>query len=718
MNPASRVLHCTAKPIAVDEFVNALRATCPPRFPGIAAELGRSRPVGLAISGGSDSMALAYLCWAARRQYSELRIADNPVSAFHCITVDHRLRQSSNQEALKVGQVVRERFGLQAQQLSIEWNDTLEAAGVAHPKYLTNFETLARRLRYRTIASHCARARITSLLLAHHQDDQYETLLMRLLSGHRSQGLQGMRAVTDIPESQDIHGAYQSGFVDDHAFVHSPNATGCSAADLTTFHLQATTVAGSTGHFDMSAERVRAAIKDNTPSKAHSDSQNPSQKRSFHVDPLEIEDGGIMLYRPLLNFGKDRLVATCEANNIPWFEDATNHDRTLTMRNAVRHLYINHTLPVVLQKPAMLAMANRLSKQAAHAECEVDRLLKRTLVKFDSTAGTLVVQLPSFQLSRFRTGQKFQARWQKRREHYRHIAVLLVKRLISMVTPEPLGAFSSSLPSSVGRLFPQLGDMQSKTQLGPKAFNLCGVHFSPATAVLQPNRPVQWHLSRQPYVTGQSLPECKFGCSRRNPSHDRRRPVLRKVWKLWDGRFWVALINRSSVHAIVAPFDHKHAQVFRASLPDQRSRDELMYLLRKHAPGKVRSTLPAVYTVGDLTEASVRRLQRSFGKRQLSRTCSITTKKPQARIGGFDGQTGNSRRVLVALPSLGIAQPGLEKWIDFGIRYKRIERRMLDGTPQRELQLLAARRAQMKARVNGASRWMERCALRRRLSKP
>lgn len=45
MNPLPRVLQRTAKPIAVDEFVDALRATCPPRFPGVA-DSSRSRPVG------------------------------------------------------------------------------------------------------------------------------------------------------------------------------------------------------------------------------------------------------------------------------------------------------------------------------------------------------------------------------------------------------------------------------------------------------------------------------------------------------------------------------------------------------------------------------------------------------------------------------------------------------------------------------------------------
>lgn len=633
-------------------------------------------------------MALAYLCWAARRQYSHLQIADNPVSAYHCITVDHSLRQGSDQEARAVGSALQERFGLHAQQLRIEWHDALEAAGVAHPKDLTNFETLARRLRYRNIALYCAQSRMTSLFLAHHQDDQYETLLMRLLSGHGSQGLLGMRVATDIPESQDIHGAYQSGFFDDRA-TDSPLLGFRSAElDMPLFDLQSRPNVGPTSMDEFGGEEPQASFEE--------DGRPPWKRYRVFAPPLEIEDGGIMLYRPLLNFSKDRLVATCEANGIPWFEDATNHDRTLTMRNAVRHLYVNHPLPVALQKPAILAMTNRLSTRAAYAEFEVDLLLRRTVIKFDSTSGTAVVRLPSFQLPRSRRDRHNKVRRQRRLEHYRHLAVLLVKRLITMVTPEPLGAFSRSLINSISRLFPSLDDTRFKEQQDHTPFNLCGVHFNPLPERFPRLPPSQWRLSRQPYVSGQALPECKFARLRRRFFHRRRSPLHRKIWKLWDGRFWITLNNRSPVHAFVAPFDHTQAKAFRDSLPDQRSRDELMLLLKKHAFGKIRSTLPAIYTVGDLNKA-LPRVDR----------CSEIRK---------------SKKTLVALPSLGIARPGLQKWIDFEIRYRRVDRRMLalDGPWRNEQTLLSFQQAQKKARLKASRRWMGRCALQRkhRPSKP
>jgi len=48
---------------------------------------------------------------------------------------------------------------------------------------------------------------VEKLLLAHHADDQAETVLMRLLAGSKMQGLAGMRAVARIPECGDVFGA-------------------------------------------------------------------------------------------------------------------------------------------------------------------------------------------------------------------------------------------------------------------------------------------------------------------------------------------------------------------------------------------------------------------------------------------------------------------------------------------------------------------------------
>ncbi|KXJ86708.1 hypothetical protein Micbo1qcDRAFT_168193, partial [Microdochium bolleyi] len=83
-------------------------------------------------------------------------------------------------------------------------------------------------MRYRHLGLECAFRGIGSLLVAHHADDQYETVLMRMLSGHPSRGLRGIRPTSEIPECEGLYGAFRSGWLDDRLrqtpFFNHPNA--------------------------------------------------------------------------------------------------------------------------------------------------------------------------------------------------------------------------------------------------------------------------------------------------------------------------------------------------------------------------------------------------------------------------------------------------------------------------------------------------------------
>jgi tRNA(Ile)-lysidine synthase len=128
---------------------------------------------GVAVSGGPDSLALLLLAQAAFP--GQVRAA----------TVDHGLRAESAGEAAFVAGLCA-RLGVPHAILPAD-------AAIAG-----NVQSAARALRYRLLAGWARGEGVGWLLTAHHQDDQAETLLMRLQRGAGLAGLSGIRAATSI----------------------------------------------------------------------------------------------------------------------------------------------------------------------------------------------------------------------------------------------------------------------------------------------------------------------------------------------------------------------------------------------------------------------------------------------------------------------------------------------------------------------------------------
>lgn len=131
--------------------------------------IDRAAPVAVGVSGGPDSMALVH---ALGQVMVNVR----------AITVDHGLRPEAAEEAVQVG----------------SW---LQGTNIHH-HILTRFVTdtdkdsriqeKARDDRYRLMADYCRDHGIVHLFLAHHQDDQAETVLFRFAKGSGLDGLGGM----------------------------------------------------------------------------------------------------------------------------------------------------------------------------------------------------------------------------------------------------------------------------------------------------------------------------------------------------------------------------------------------------------------------------------------------------------------------------------------------------------------------------------------------
>lgn len=136
-----------------------------------------SRPVvAVAVSGGRDSLALALLAhdWVRSRGG---RIVG--------LIVDHGLRAEAADEARKARDTLR-RHEIDSEIL--RWTGTKPASGL---------QEAAREARYRLLFDACRARGILHLLVAHHADDQSETVAMRAGRGSGPDGLAGMAAMIE-----------------------------------------------------------------------------------------------------------------------------------------------------------------------------------------------------------------------------------------------------------------------------------------------------------------------------------------------------------------------------------------------------------------------------------------------------------------------------------------------------------------------------------------
>jgi tRNA(Ile)-lysidine synthase len=129
----------------------------------------------LAISGGMDSMTMAHIL---------LRLRDELGFALAIANFNHHLRPEAEEEGRFVAEFAREHklpFFLGGENIAI-----LARGG--------NIQEVARRERYAYLRALASRLEADSIAVAHHADDQAETVLLHLLRGSGLSGLSAMAA--------------------------------------------------------------------------------------------------------------------------------------------------------------------------------------------------------------------------------------------------------------------------------------------------------------------------------------------------------------------------------------------------------------------------------------------------------------------------------------------------------------------------------------------
>ncbi|MCJ1353440.1 MAG: hypothetical protein MMC33_003426 [Icmadophila ericetorum] len=557
--------------------------------------------LGLALSGGVDSTALAILC-KSLTNWSQKYYFD--LTAF---VVDHKAREGSTDEAKLVCQRFQDKLGLETHLLTLQWPEGMD------PSKLASFETNSRMLRYQALGQACYQHGISSLLLGHHEDDQAETVLVRLATGHRTSGLRGIRATAPIAECWGIYGVDQSGT----PLIPKPGV-----------EIERT----------VNRDRQRALKSVKTLRR-----QEREMRKSYvNVRPLTIEGGGVALHRPLLTFAKERLIATCEFNGFEWIEDRTNDNVTLTIRNTVRRVLSEKKLPLALRKPNLLLIAQDRQTKQERRDGFVDYLFNTGLVKvleFDTRSGRLVVSFPEdIKLNpTLVNGAKMDIAIEKKQT-----AKTLLHRLAIAVTPKETFPMQP-LSTGVGIIFNALGNPSEPSSTSPKSrktsFNAGNVLFDLFGPVPQryprneDKKRVEaevsnvWQITREPFMVDR-FPVIEINGRVSNQTSE-------KSFQLWDGRFWIRVDNHTPLKMCVRSFNQTDMEAL--SNPSRKFMVKdlvLVQRLRDTARGKTRWTLPVIALPGDD--------QRQNGE-------------------------------LIALPSLNLLIEGWERKVRWEIRYKRVD---------------------------------------------
>ena len=133
----------------------------------------------IGVSGGADSLVLAHI----------LHDLDYQIVIAH---FNHQLRKEAERDAVKTRNF--------AAKLEVDIELGKKDVQAYSKSHSLSIEEAARELRYQFLFSAAQKRNAKAVLVAHHADDQVETVLMHLLRGAGLAGLKGMRSYSILPQ--------------------------------------------------------------------------------------------------------------------------------------------------------------------------------------------------------------------------------------------------------------------------------------------------------------------------------------------------------------------------------------------------------------------------------------------------------------------------------------------------------------------------------------
>jgi len=153
--------------------------------------------IGLAVSGGADSVALAFLLTKGGKKR-------NAAKRFVILHVDHGLRKESKEEYRFV-RALAKRLGVPFRGLHVKlkkaedgrWKAEQKNGGKSIPKG-ESLEMAARRVRLDFFEACMKSLKLDAIATGHHMDDVAETFLMRIRRASGPQGLAGIKETSQV----------------------------------------------------------------------------------------------------------------------------------------------------------------------------------------------------------------------------------------------------------------------------------------------------------------------------------------------------------------------------------------------------------------------------------------------------------------------------------------------------------------------------------------